>query len=128
MAYSRAVEGLEMTGEQMVHCLLRAPWTVTAEPAEEGEAIVLRILELPAFIVVGRPPEVEKEFWLALESLLDSYAEAGEEPPIPESFRSHFEAKKRSSGMHAGIFVQGSAAVSRSQGSTWPTQPKLVLA
>jgi hypothetical protein len=108
-----------MTNEDKLRVLLRAPWTVTSAPAEDGASTVLRIGELPAFVVVGGDPEeVVREFWLALESLLESYIDAGEEPPLPSNFRDAWEHLKLAS---TDIHLGQSATVSTQSATLTPS-------
>ncbi len=103
-----------MTLEQRVQFLLRAPWTVVADPAAEQGKTVLRVQELPEFLVVGSTgDDLVNEFWLALGSLLESYLEDGQDPPLPAGFRLPWA---RSSGVYNVISV-GAASQAQSVGT-----------
>lgn len=81
-----------MTNDQKVAFLLRAPWTVRSEASPHGPYLVLRIDELPEFVVAGDDPALlTQEFWLALESLLRSYVDEGDPFPLPDSYRSAWD-------------------------------------
>ena len=102
-----------MKSEAKVQSLLRAPWTVQATAAEEDPShVVLRIRELPEFVVVGpRDEALIGEFWTALESLLQAYVEEGQDPPLPEGYR---ELWARLSG---SVTVVGDVATAKSSGA-----------
>jgi hypothetical protein len=101
-----------MTTEQRLKVLLQAPWTVQVAPAKEQGNIVLRIKELPEFLVVGpRTDNLDAEFWTALESLLEDYLADGEEPPLPAGFQPHWT---RASAGYPRQVLTGAGTVSQS--------------
>ena len=107
-----------MTIKQCLEVLLRAPWTVESAPAEQPGHIVVRIRELPPFLVVGEPnDELDAECWLALESLLESYLEDGQDPPLPAGYRPPW-ARTSGSFQHQVIAGEVSAAQSVGDAST----------
>jgi hypothetical protein len=63
---------------------LKLPWTIESSTSEDTGRRVLRIKELPEFLVVEEEGhDTVAEFWDALRGLIDSYLEAGETPPTP---------------------------------------------
>jgi hypothetical protein len=71
------------TIDEKVERLLRLPWTVTSEPADDLGEFVVRIAELPGMIVVGTPAEINVEFWDALRATLRCYVEVDDRVPLP---------------------------------------------
>lgn len=70
---------------------LRAPWSINA--STEGEYKVLRIAELPGFVVAAKTAdELDEDFWPALQTFLESYVEDGEVPPLPEGYGAFEDA------------------------------------
>lgn len=66
---------------------LSLPWTIIrGEEEDDGRYLVLRIAELPGFVVAARTEaELFASYRPALEAFLASYLDEGEEPPVPAS-------------------------------------------
>ena len=71
------------TTEEKLRALLGLPWTIQAADADEPGERVLRVEELPGFLVVGTPQELDAEFWSALREFLGSFLEYGDPIPLP---------------------------------------------
>ena len=71
------------THDQKISGLMRLPWTVQVEAADDPGEIVVRISELPGMIVIGTAAEVEKEFWPALKASLECCLQFGDENSLP---------------------------------------------
>lgn len=64
---------------------LSLPWTIQREERDDdGRYFVLRVVELPGFVVACEDEdELDEMFWPALRAFLESYVKHGETPPLP---------------------------------------------
>lgn len=93
-----------LTPEQKAERLLRLPWTVTSEPADDPGEFIVRVAELPGMIVVGSAEEIDAEFWDALRTTILCYLEAGEDVPLPAKANGYpWERRKTPRAQDLGI-------------------------
>lgn len=80
-----------------VHFFLALPWTIQREEHDDdGRYIVLKVAELPGFVVASdNEAELEEMFWPALRAFLNSYLQRGETPPLPRAARLARVATRR---------------------------------
>jgi hypothetical protein len=69
---------MSWTTEQKVESLMRLPWTVTSEAADDPNEFVVRVKELPGTIVIGTKEEIDEEFWGALRASIEARLEFGD--------------------------------------------------
>jgi hypothetical protein len=70
------------TPERKLDYLVRMPWTIVPEPADDGE-IALRVRELPGSLVIGTAEELDTLYWENLRATLASLLHFGDEIPRP---------------------------------------------
>jgi hypothetical protein len=71
------------TAEQKVDSLMRLPWTLVAEQADDAGEYMIRVKELPGLLVIGTKQEINDEFWDALRATLESYLEFEDRYELP---------------------------------------------
>ena len=75
------------TSEEKLESLLRLPWTIRSADADDPGERVYRVAELPGFVVVGTPEELETSLWDALREFLASFLEHDDPIPLPSGIK-----------------------------------------
>ena len=71
------------TTEQKIKSLMRLPWTVLSEPAEDQGEFVVRVKEMDGLVVIGSQSEIEVEFWDALRTSIEARLEFEDSFELP---------------------------------------------
>lgn len=77
----------QWTDEMKIDLLMKMPWTIRSQAADEPGEIILRVDELPGLIVIGTPEELRGEFWEALRASLQAALHFGDEIKLPVPFK-----------------------------------------
>lgn len=85
-----------MSPSDLKHLYLSLPWTIDVSHDEDDPGRVLRIRELPGFLVVEEADrDLERDFWDALEGYIDSHLEFGDPLPLPAGVNMDREIARR---------------------------------
>jgi hypothetical protein len=78
---------MDWTTEQKVKSLMRLPWTVMSEKADDPDEFIVRVKELPGTVVVGTKDEIDEEFWDALRTGIEARLQFDDGFELPPGVR-----------------------------------------
>ena len=108
--------------------LMGMPWTISQpERSAEGDYLVMRVAELPELTVTGSDrDELERNFWEALEAVLQSYVDYDETPPLPPAVVAARALSEHLAAAMQGLNPFGQA--SSQTGAATSSRSELILA